>query len=549
MMIFRLIILAVSLMALCCSSQMTRAKGGLEVVSGLDSGSIEDALRPRRLALLVGIDRFGDRHWPDLKHARNDAMSLAEVLQDPKQGGFDHVEVLASSEGTIKDDINSALERLQKQNASSQDTVLVYFSTHGTLARGPKGSIARYLVTSDTDQQAIAASGLPVFELQKRIESFPSSRKVLIMAACHSGSGKSFLPQAISNELLGIKSAFFVRPIEEISQASIVLTASAWGETAREDDSLGHDIYTYFLLEALSGKDADGDGAVSATEAHAHAMQKTYYYTKGRQRPQVESTILGADPIILSGRRTKVAEPVFFSFLPHFEGLRVSIDGREKGKLPNRLVLTPGSHRIVVFDDYGDEPIFEDTVDMVAGQRLSLENLLEKNKPNWHLYLRGGYQTYLDSATRKSLVAPTGLYGLSLSYIDLPIEKFELGLDFTIGGGTQSLEIGGFDVQQTLLEVAYGIQVLFYYPLEPFVFLVGPRLAGVHIIREGVANDGSNQQFFNFSPGLVGQLRWNFYQRLSLDLEVRTHFFLVKTKTENQNLGYLDIFGGLGWSF
>ena len=39
------------------------------------------------------------------------------------------------------------------------------------------------------------------------------------------------------------------------SEAVVVLSAAAFGEPAREDEALGHDVYTYFLLEALTVDD------------------------------------------------------------------------------------------------------------------------------------------------------------------------------------------------------------------------------------------------------------------------------------------------------
>ena len=104
-------------------------------------------------------------------------------------------------------------------------------------------------------------------------------------------------------ELAGVKAGFFVRPIEEVSRASVVLAASDWGETAREDAKLENDIYTHFFVEALRiGADRNGDGAVTVSEAHDYARRMTYEYTNGRQRPSAETAEVGADPIVLVGR-------------------------------------------------------------------------------------------------------------------------------------------------------------------------------------------------------------------------------------------------------
>ncbi|MEI8351089.1 MAG: TonB-dependent receptor, partial [bacterium] len=57
-----------------------------------------------------------------------------------------------------------------------------------------------------------------------------------------------------------------------------VLSASAFGETAREDDRLQGDVYTHFLIEGIKSGDLDGDGAVTLTEADDYARNTVSAY-------------------------------------------------------------------------------------------------------------------------------------------------------------------------------------------------------------------------------------------------------------------------------
>jgi hypothetical protein len=540
------------LLALVSCLAQTRQKGGLAPVEGLSAAKVEQALKPKRLALLVGINQFSDERWPALKHAVSDAQELGELLSSAEKGRFESVKVLADEEGTSLEQVLAALDDLERRNVSPADTVLVYFSTHGTLSRGPEASLARYLVTSDTDQKQIRRTALMVRDLLQRFDRLPSKRKVLVLASCHSGSGKSALPEQINSELKGIKGAFFVRPLEEISQASMVLTACAWGETAREDDKLGHDIYTHYFIEALTGEDTDGDGAVTASEAHAHALSRTYYHSRGRQRPQMESNVLGADPIVLSGRRIYPADPVLFSFLPQLEGMRVKVDGRDKGELPARLVLPAGSHQIQVINGGEEGPkILDRKVEFKPGDRLAVETLIERSKPHWHVSIRGGYQRFLDQQTRDTLIGPAPMFGLSATRLNFPLEQLETGMDFHLGGGNQPVHMGGASMYQGLLEISYGIFMLYRLELGYLTVLFGPRLASMHILRRDVGAEGyrGDEHFFNVTPGMMLQLRFKILSGFFVDLEARMHFLMVRTDSENLDMGYLDLFGGLGWSF
>ncbi len=150
---------------------------------------------------------------------------------------------------------------------------------------------------------------------------------MLVLATCHSGTGKSLLPKDVEAELASVKGAFFAAPLEEASRASVVLSASDWGETAREDESLQNDIYTHFLVEALTSGDRNLDGAVTATEAHDWARRKTYAFTQGRQRPSAEILEVGADPIVLSGAIARLGSPELFSYSARLDGFSLKVDG------------------------------------------------------------------------------------------------------------------------------------------------------------------------------------------------------------------------------
>ena len=180
------------------------------------------------MALLVGIDRFDDPDWRPLRYAGRDARDLGAALLSPQVGGFDDVRVLTDPEETGRDGLLRAIDALSERVAGQQDTVVVYVSTHGSLARDRAGRLKTFLVARDTTMKTVRRSGLAVDELRSRFDALRSRRKALILATCHSGQGKSDLPPSLRRELTGIKGgAFFVPPLEEVSEASVVLSASS----------------------------------------------------------------------------------------------------------------------------------------------------------------------------------------------------------------------------------------------------------------------------------------------------------------------------------
>jgi len=251
----------------------------------------------------------------DLRFAAADARSLAAALSE-----FDDVRELVRPEETRRAAILEALAELERRIRSPRDTVLIYFSTHGSVAQRPGGDLERELVVGDTRLDLLRETAIPVEELIRRAERLPSRRVAVILATCHAGRGKSRIPDALAQALAAHKAA--VPRLEDVSEAVVVVSAAAFGEAAREDETLGHDVYTYFLLEALGSGDRDGDGAVTISEAHDYARERTWQFTHGQQRPAAESTILGVDPIVLRGRRQREGLPVIYSYERSSEGVR-----------------------------------------------------------------------------------------------------------------------------------------------------------------------------------------------------------------------------------
>jgi hypothetical protein len=323
--------------------------------------------------------------------------------------------------------------------------VLVYFSTHGSLAQAPGGRLGRYLVARDTRMEVVADTGLAVDRLVDAMAALPSRRQVLILAACHSGQGKSRLARDLADKLAHEKAP--LASLEEMSEAAIVLAAAGFGETAREDDRLGHDVYTYFLLEALERGDRDGDGAVTVSEAHDYARERTYVYTNGQQRPFADSQILGVDPIVLRGVPSHAARPVLFSYSRSADGLGVVVDGRLKGELPGGVVLDPGVHQLALVRGRARDPIYHGTIAVAPGQVVDLYDVLP-GPPQWQVAADAGAMALVVGNASLPAELEVGAHAGARGW---PIRglAFDVGLRLLRGSGTTDGfgEMLAFDVR------------------------------------------------------------------------------------------------------
>jgi hypothetical protein len=526
-------------------------KGGLVPVDFPVAG-VSRTLAPKRIALLVGIQQFDDPRWRALRFPQADANALAAVLGDKERGAFDEVEVVAPN--ATREELRGALRRLATRSSDERDTVVLYLSSHGTLARDGRGELRRYLVARDTRMDAVSETGLSLDELKSAFDDLRSRRKVLVLAACHSGGGKSLLSPELEAELAGTKAGFFVRPIEEVSRASVVLAAADWGETAREDERLGNDIYTHFLVEALAqGADRNGDGAVTVSEAHDYARRMTYDYTGGRQRPTAESSVVGADPVILVGRVRRPGRPELYSYSSRLDGFTVRIDGRPLAELPGGVALDAGAHRVQLAKG-GSAPLLDTELDFDPGERLDVERLLLRSMGRYELSPRIAGVGFVDRQSRADVLAPVAAIGATLAVREWPTHGMELRVDAATSTGTSHVSISGGPLAVSYDLVAGGVALPWRFRplwLDRAELFAGPRLSGLWIRRrfELAPSPEVAQTWFTFTPGVVAGLDVRLTPRLSLGAEAHLDWTLVRIDGASRWSGLAAGSAGLGWRF
>jgi hypothetical protein len=532
-----------------CASPAPLEKGGL-VPLKLDEAALSNAYAPRRIALLVGISQFQDPQWRNLRYSEKDARDLAAALRDPARGHFDQVRLLSLPQETTRASILAALRELQREAHRPDDVVVVYFSAHGTLARDGQGELKRYLVTQDASYRAIPQTALSMDVLKAEFDKLPSRRRLLVLATCHSGSGKSLLPKELEAELSGIKSGFYARPLEESSRASMVFAACDWGETAREDEGLRNDIYTHFLIEGLNGAaDRNADGAVTATEGHDYARRRTFAFTQGRQRPSAEILEVGADPVVLSGSIHRVGRPELFSYNPRLDGFTLKVDGEERTELPGGAAVQPGRRTVELTK--GDAVLVRREVEVDAGDRLPLEELLADTFPRRSLSLLGGMFSFVDGRSRDELLPASPELAVALRLEDRPLRDFGLLLDVSGSRGRRSLRLTpGTEVPFGYTRLSLGVGMPYLWRWERLSLFAGPRVAALYLRRSfDVEAFVGGQEYFTVSPGVVGGVVLRLGERLELTSQLQLMLTYVIVDGQGQAVGFTSGWAGMGYRF
>ena len=251
---------------------------------GRGGAATETVASPRidkRWAVVIGVGQYESDDIPDLEFARADAESVYEFLKSDAAGPFDEVLFLADDQATGASMRQALFVFLQQ--ADWNDLVVIYYAGHG--APDPSRPDNLYLLPSDADINALAATGFPMWDVKTALRRQIAAERVLVIAdACHSAgtADGDVVGGGGSNAIAGGFSQLFT------PSRRLMMTAANTNEFSLEDARWGgHGVFTHFLMDALTGKgDADGDGIVTFTEVFDFVASNVRTATDGRQNPQ-----------------------------------------------------------------------------------------------------------------------------------------------------------------------------------------------------------------------------------------------------------------------
>ena len=219
---------------------------------------------PQSYAMVVGVNTYP--HLPDsvqLRFAESDATQFEAFLRSPRGGGVRAFAIkrLMSSQAT-REAIQSTLAGLrQKADSGLISQLTIYFAGHGALASTGNA----YLLPYDGDDDAPSLRGILVDELIANLADFPVSHIRVFIDACRAGAGTARVGARMSET--------WHNKFMNVPSTAVALFGSNGETDSYEDDTLGHGVFTYYLLQALKGDaDKDKNRLVSAGEAFLYTL-------------------------------------------------------------------------------------------------------------------------------------------------------------------------------------------------------------------------------------------------------------------------------------
>ncbi|NQT89020.1 SUMF1/EgtB/PvdO family nonheme iron enzyme, partial [bacterium] len=213
-------------------------------------------------ALVIGID--GYQHLGKLKTCVADARALADVLV--ARAGFDAKRVLVltdkAEDRAAHPTLANVRRRIQELSnlAEKGDSLLIFFSGHGTQRDGES-----FVAPMDGSlEEAISLTWV-----KGELDKSSATTKLLILDACHSGSGMKG-----------------VSPIATRLASGLPLMLSCGvDEVSFPDSKTGRSVFARYLVEGMSGKaDADADKELTVGEVFTYvkARMKTWCLESGK---------------------------------------------------------------------------------------------------------------------------------------------------------------------------------------------------------------------------------------------------------------------------
>jgi uncharacterized caspase-like protein/peptidoglycan/xylan/chitin deacetylase (PgdA/CDA1 family) len=210
-------------------------------------------------ALVIGIDNYAK--WPKLEYAANDAQAIADTLTGRFGFPSSQVILLKNGEATRNNILAAFHDRLADGRTQKNDRVFVFFAGHGATRQLASGRELGYIIPADSDPAEFAGDAIAMSDIQNIAESLQAKHVLFVMDACYSGLG-------LTRGGAG-PNAYLRENARRVGRQ--MLTAGGADQQVADSGPNGHSVFTWVLLQALSGKaDLNGDGLITGTELAAY---------------------------------------------------------------------------------------------------------------------------------------------------------------------------------------------------------------------------------------------------------------------------------------
>ncbi|MEI7492033.1 MAG: caspase family protein [Bacteroidota bacterium] len=211
------------------------------------SGTVAES---KLFVLAIGIDKYRNTAY-NLNYAAADASSIVDRIKSSGAGIFKSINVYSyQNESAKRDSILVGFDKIAAQ-AQPQDAFILFYAGHGVMSEGtadvPKDF---YLVLQDITQlygndKKLKERGISAVELRELSKKISAQKQVVFLDACQSGAAV---------ETFAMRGAAEEKAILQLARStgSYLIASTGTEQYATEFKELGHGVFTYAILQALS---------------------------------------------------------------------------------------------------------------------------------------------------------------------------------------------------------------------------------------------------------------------------------------------------------
>lgn len=215
--------------------------------------------KPAIHILTVGADVYRNSKY-NLNYALADAKGFLLAFLPVTRSLFKEGKLISLlGDQVTRESIIGALKEI-KAAAAPADVFVFYYAGHGIALPDGKTNDFYFVlpaVTNMMDPEKLSQGAVSSTELRNLAAEISASKQILFVDACNSGAfAEGFAVRGAAEDLALAQLAR--------SSGSSVLTATTNQQFASEITSIGHGIFTYAIIQGISGKAFKGDGRLTA---------------------------------------------------------------------------------------------------------------------------------------------------------------------------------------------------------------------------------------------------------------------------------------------
>jgi hypothetical protein len=223
--------------------------------------------KPVLYLLTIGVNEYRNPKY-NLNFAVADAAGFEEEVKKVAAGLFEKTSVTALRNSKVtKATVIATLKEIQSK-AKEQDMFIFYYAGHGVMSESNKTESQFFLVPHDITQlygrdDLLQDKGISAADLKELSKGINAQKQVFILDACQSSGAL---------ESIAVRGAAEEKALAQLARSTgtFWITATGTQQFATEFKELGHGVFTYSLMEGLSGKADNGDKRITIKELSAY---------------------------------------------------------------------------------------------------------------------------------------------------------------------------------------------------------------------------------------------------------------------------------------